>query len=179
MWIMIRKWLIRLGLINKSWKDVERYDDGWNERTSLMSTLIPENITSIMDMGAGTEHLRTHLSPTITYTPVDMERRTESTVVCDFNRKQFPDTSVDVIFISGCLEYIQDSSWFIHQVSAHCHTCILSYCILENYPDLTFRKNNAWRNHHTANEIISLFESNDMHIQKQLKTENNIFLFTK
>lgn len=175
---MLRKWLIRIGLIHKSWRDVERYESVWNERIKIMTGLIPSDTSSIMDMGAGTEELKNYLDPQIEYIPVDLKARSKKTKVIDFNKKEFPSIQVDTIFVSGCLEYVQYPEWFVSKVAQQSKYCILSYCILENYPNVKNRKDNAWRNHFNQQEIIGLFQSKNMQLIKHLNTDNNIFLFS-
>lgn len=101
------------------------------------------------------------------YIPVDYQARGPETIVCDFNRGEFPDKQADVSFVSGCLEYIENPSWFIEQIAAHSHICVISYCSVEHFDDPAQRAAFTWKNSFDAKELVSLFLAKDMRLTAQ------------
>lgn len=148
-------WLQEYGMwkamIQANWKDIEYFDDSWRQRINRMAGFIPAKAT-VMDLGCGRQWLRDIVGPQ-NYTGVDYRPRGENTVVCDFNKRQFPDFRRDVAFVSGCLEYVTDYRWFIAQICEKANMCILSYCSLEMHPDLVARRRVGWVNNLTIDEI--------------------------
>ena len=75
-----------------------------------------------------------------TYYAVDYKKRGEKSIVCDFNKYEFPIIKVDLCFVSGCLEYIEDYKWFIKEISKISNACVISYCTIENFQTLLKEK---------------------------------------
>ena len=114
------------------------------------------------------------------YIGIDYVSRGPETIVCDLNAGQFPDGMVDVAFVSGCLEYVNDPAWFIGQVARHCNICIISYCTIENFSQLSERRKNAWVNDMSQVKLIQLFAENKMTLISNQSTLscNSIFVFS-
>ena len=129
----------------------------YEDRVRQMRTLIPSGTASVLDFGAGVMFLKSLLPRDIRYYPVDFKKRTEDTIVCDFNLRQFPEVTADVGFCSGILEYIEDMDWFVEQLSRHVDTVVLSYCPHESVPDMEQRISRGWVNDFTTEEIIECF----------------------
>lgn len=160
------------------WKDIEYFNPDWKERIKNMAEFI-EPKECVMDLGCGQMWLREFLPDNCKYIGVDYVARDDYTLICDFNLYQFPEENSDVMFISGCLEYVENYEWFINQVSSKCKKCILSYCITDNFPNILERKRRAWVNHFSRDNIITLFKKNNFKMINELKTLNNIFVFEK
>ena len=163
----------------KNWKDIEYFDESWLDRIKLMSGYISSGKT-VMDLGCGKMWLKAMI-PDSKYFPVDYKKRDDTTIVCDFNKLEFPDFPVDVTFISGCLEYIENYKWFIKEISSHSHRCIVSYCTIESIPNIAIRRKRAWKNDLKREELIEAFEKNSMKIKFEDKfgESNDIFVFDK
>jgi len=144
----------------KEWKDIEYFDDSWKERIRFMSKYIPHS-KSVMDIGCGRMWLR-EMIPTSIYIPVDYKKRDNNTIICDLNKYEFPNQTADVIFISGCLEYVKDYEWFITEISKHSQKCIVSYCAFDDECDIAVRKSRTWVNNLTKKELIKEFSKNGM-----------------
>ena len=142
-----------------TWKDRENKDgfsrDMWEKRIKLMSEMIDDEISSVLDLCAGGMLLRQYLEPSVEYYPVDYESRCDETIVCDFNNYEFPKLDVDLVFVSGCLEYVKDVDWFINNITNAAKSEILiSYCALDFISDISVRRKNAWINDVTISELI-------------------------
>lgn len=107
----------RLGLHQKMWLD----------RVEVMVKFIDDTDRKVMDLGAGSMHLKELLSKDVEYYPVDYVKRSSETIVCDFNKNEFPEFDVDVMVCSGILEYIEQPKQFLDNVTKHCRKIILSY----------------------------------------------------
>jgi hypothetical protein len=164
----------------KAWKSIEYFDESWKDRIFQMAKYIPEN-SKVLDLGCGKMWVKDCLPLGCSYIPVDYVKRDEDTIVCDFNKHEFPEVSGDISFVSGCLEYIEDYNWFVKQIAIHSHKCIVSYCLLELFPDLEARAGLAWVNNLKRVELIELFERSGFKLDKEdiTKTANSVFIFLK
>lgn len=164
----------------KTWQDIEYFHENWKGRISTMAGFIDRN-TSVMDLGCGKMWLKKYLPQNCEYIPVDYIKRSPECIVADFNKKQFPTIKADVLFISGCLEYVNDYSWFISELCTHGNRIIISYCTTEKFPDRATRKDYAWVNHLSSTEIINLFEYHSFQLKQIAYTQKGeeIFIFNK
>jgi len=146
----IRKYLYR-----PQWRDIEYFDESWKIRIRAMSELIEEE-KEVMDLGCGKMWLKGYLSDDIKYSGCDYVKRDDDTIVCDFNQGQFPFNAVELIFVSGCLEYVENVEWFIESIAKHCSSLIISYCTVELNPDINARKSLGWKNHLTLQQLLEI-----------------------
>lgn len=158
----------------KSWEENEhKYnfteEEGpWDNRYRELITLLDEECDSVMDCGAGNMSLRRMLDPKIKYVPIDHVPRYKETIVCDFNKREFPDIFVDTAIASGILEYITLSEIFIKNLCEHSKKVILSYCSLHMRPNISYRMSLGWKNHLTEGEIVKLFYQNGFILEEEL-----------
>lgn len=166
-----------MGAPAKHWNDVERFESDWKTRIALMAEHIPSG-ASVVDFGCGPMWLKEYLVDG-SYAGVDYVSRGDGTIVCDFNVKEFPEIEFDVAFVSGCLEYIVDFEWFIRRVATQSRLCILSYCTIDEFPIVSDRKDNAWVNNLSRDNIVSEFRKNNMVLSHETMsaTRNSIFVF--
>ena len=137
--------LRRLGVAKHTWKDVETFDESWRRRIQIMAGLVTSDARSILDVGCGRMWLREYLPRTCEYRGVDYVSRGDGCLVCDLNRHEFPPESVDVVFISGCLEYVEDYRWFLRTVAGSIRKqVILSYCVVDRFDNMPQRRASAW-----------------------------------
>jgi len=74
--------------------------------------------SSVVDLGAGGMNLRKLIPQHTAYFPVDFKRRCNETVVCDFNKREFPDINADVYVLCAMLYYIEDPTWLLEKVAS-------------------------------------------------------------
>ncbi|MDR0674306.1 MAG: hypothetical protein LBF93_11805 [Zoogloeaceae bacterium] len=94
----------------------ESYD--WNTNIVLVQHIsrnVGENDKSLADLGAGGMTLRNYLRDGVVYYPVDYKARTHETIVCDFNKKEFPNVDADVYVLCAMLYYMDDPKWLLAQ----------------------------------------------------------------
>lgn len=163
-----------------NWSDVERFNPEWIERIKIMAEFIPENST-VLDLGCGPQWLKKFLSKSQKYLGVDYKKRGQKTIICDLNKDTYPSSNAEIAFVSGCLEYIEEPKQFIKGISENQIMCILSYCLIEDFHDISFRESKAWKNNLSKSEIIDEFELNGMKLEfiKKTKSLNTIFVFKK
>lgn len=166
-------------MVQARWQDIEYFDDAWRARIRQMAEFIPANAT-VMDLGCGPGWLR-EIVGARSYTGVDYLPRKEDTVVCDFNKRQFPEFRRDVAFVSGCLEYIDDYRWFIAQICDKAGMCILSYCPVEIHQDLAARRRAGWVNDLTLDDIKREFVRHSFRLSAETATPtgNAIMVFQR
>ncbi|MBX6361938.1 MAG: methyltransferase domain-containing protein [Acidobacterium ailaaui] len=162
----------------KTWQDIEYFNKDWEKRIQRMAQYIRSGST-VLDLGCGQMWTIKFLPKNCKYIPVDYVKRNEEVIVCDFNKYEFPDLKVDIAFVSGCLEYVNDYEWFVKKITDCSNIAIVSYCALEDFPDLEERKNHAWVNHLRKVDLIEIFRENGFSLEKEDKTDSNntIFVF--
>lgn len=168
------------GSKTNSWKSNEYFDPNWKLRIKDMSQYIDSG-SVVIDFGCGEMWLKEFITENELYIPVDYVSRGEGTIICDFNKYEFPKIDANIAFVSGCLEYIHDVNWFIEKISKSNNKCILSYCTTDFFSNTEIRKELAWQNHLSKSDIIILFENNNFFLVEEnlTKTNNQIFVFKK
>lgn len=161
----------------QKWRQIEYFDATWKNRLKLMAKYIPDNVT-LMDLGCGPMWLKEFIKCKAYY-PVDYKIRNQDTIICDFNKGEFPGIKSDYSFLAGCMEYIKDANWFVGKIASHSDNCVMSYCCIEQFRDINERRKLAWVNHFPKNKIIDLFEKNGMKLITEDKylQHNTIFVF--
>ena len=76
------------------------------------------SVTSIMDLGAGGQYLKSYLPAGMDYNPGDIKQREGcgKTIVVNFNNHEFPECNTDCMFCAGILEYLEYPQWWIRNV---------------------------------------------------------------
>ncbi len=130
---------------NEDWKLIEKNGDSnifqnsvWEKRAEMMSGMIPDDVCSIMDLGCGDGKLKKYLSDKIKYIGVDYCYRDENTIVCDMNKEELPDISVDMYYLAGIVMYIDDIKHLFHQMK-RAKYILLSTISIENHLTLNGR----------------------------------------
>jgi hypothetical protein len=110
--------------------------------------------------------LRRFLPFASSYRGCDLVGREADTVVCDFNRGEFPRQAAeqaDIITMLGVLEYITDVETFFAHLGAAKRTVVLSY----SAADLTSsvdRPSLGWLNHFNFLDLAELFDRHGFQI---------------
>lgn len=145
------------------WKSDAELLANWNERTAILASYIQPD-THIIEFGAGAMYLKTLLKHVTSYTPSDIVKRDETTIICDLNKPiNFDLTVYDVAVFSGVLEYVYDIDAVVKTMSkANINQLILSYCC-SDIVALT-RTKNGWLSDYTKPELEAIFLSNGYNI---------------
>jgi hypothetical protein len=124
-----RKAVIASGATDTArWSDPAQLEAAWNARAAIAATYVPAG-ARVLDLGCGAMALEAKLPTGCSYIPCDLVARDARTIVCEFNRGEFPDaTEADLIAALGVLEYIYDAPAFLKRLAARRCPVILSYC---------------------------------------------------
>jgi hypothetical protein len=162
----------------------------WDQRTTQLAAFIPAG-SRVIEFGAGRRSLERLLPPDCSYVPSDLTDRGEGTIVCDLNRRPFPDlrdVAPTVAVFSGVLEYIKDvkalTDWL---VESGVQTFVLSF---DGVPaDLgwygRFREHRrrlyfGYMNHLTHAELIAILEGTGLRcVEAKAWTHQQLYCFIK
>ncbi len=113
------------------WEDVQKVlpldSELFKKRMRVLAGFIDNSDKSVIDFGAGAEYLRKLLAPDVKYYPIDYEKRSERTILCDINKDDFPDINADVAFMAGFIGYCDDIDSVLTQATKHVRKIIISH----------------------------------------------------
>ncbi len=172
--------LLRQSNVNR-WSDPNNYLQFWEERTIMMSTMIPAN-SKVLEFGPGPKLLlKKHLPEGCTYMHSDIVRQCEDTIVCDLNGKNLPPFPVsDIAVFAGVLEYIYDIRYLVCHLSTMCSRIITSYNIAQSksISNIVHRRKNDWVNDYSEKEFFRIFLEAGFICEKNISLKNEkIFNF--
>ncbi|HET6246416.1 MAG TPA: hypothetical protein VFE47_01860 [Tepidisphaeraceae bacterium] len=132
----------------------------WDERNRIIAGFISAG-SSVLDLGAGAQTLRSYIPQDCRYQPCDIVRTTPDTIVCDFNHSIFPpvDHPFDYIICSGVLEYMWKPRAFLERLPTLGKKLLLSYNPRTPGESKIDRLSKNWVSHLDQDELHSLFES--------------------
>lgn len=130
----------------------------WSERAAMAAEYL-KGSSAIVDLGCGTMILERYLRREgIRYLPVDVCKRDDRTIVCDFNIDPVPATSAEAAACLGLLEYLYDVPAFMKALHGLYKTCVVSYCITDAPEPLQPRKSHAWVNDFDRVSMTAILE---------------------
>jgi hypothetical protein len=131
----------------------------WDERNRIIARFIPA-ASSVIDLGAGAQTLRSHLAAGCAYQPCDIVHSSADVLFCDFNRQIYPKTDkiYDYVVCSGILEYVWKPKKFLPRVAALGRTMLLSYNPRMARETILDRLAKNWVNHLTRQSLEKMFD---------------------
>lgn len=144
------------------------WTESWDARAQRAAGLIGDAV-SVMDIGCGMMTLEKHLRPGVTYTPLDVVRRDERTLVIDLNKDAFPPLGADVAVGLGLIEYIYDTPKLLRSIAEKCERAVFSYNSLDDYSDVGERVGHAWVTYHSLSTLEALFREAGFRIIERVK----------
>lgn len=152
----------RLELIRRGETDISRWLQpanllsNWDKRSPFAAALCAES-KCVCDMGCGKQTLRSLLPKGIKYLPSDLAKRTEDTLLCNFNEKLLPVDyllQADTVTLLGVIEYVYDVPWVLRSLKQYLGTLIVSY----NPSDMAevARREKGWVNDFRLVELTAL-----------------------
>ncbi|MCC9061716.1 hypothetical protein [Flavobacterium piscisymbiosum] len=153
------------------WAKNNELFSNWNERTAILASFIKPD-SSIIEFGAGVMHMKTLLKDFKLYTPTDIVKRYDETVVCDLNEPiSLNLQSYNVAVFSGVLEYVYDVDNIIRQLSHNnIEQIILSYCCSDIVK--LSRDKNGWLSDLTKKELETVFSNYNYKIEAYKEWNN-------
>ena len=160
------------------WKNSNELFEDWDQRTSILGNYIAPG-SKVIEFGSGNMSLKKMLPKNCTYTPSDIVKRTEETIVCDLNEPISFDLSFyNTAVFSGVFEYVYDIDTVFKQLEKHIPHIILSYAC--NDICTHNRLINGWLSEFTEKQLLDIFAkySYDV-IDKQEWRQQTIFNLNK
>ena len=121
------------------WANPRNMEEGAETRAALASPHIPAK-SRILDLGAGLMKMALRLKVGNAYTPVDLVRYAESTVLTDLNEGGFPAGEWDCALALELFEHIHDVPALLTKIRASAGRLICTYNCLEEVSDKTERR---------------------------------------
>lgn len=152
------------------WSNESNLFTDWDERTKIISTLIPENVT-VLEFGAGRLVLKQLLHPSCNYQPSDIVDRGFGTIVCDLNNDDLPGFSAyDYIVFSGVLEYIYDLDRLFRHLEPICENMILSYATTDftSNRNINIRRSYGWVSDYSKIELLLILKKYSFKLEREL-----------
>ena len=160
------------------WKNSNELFEDWDQRTSILGDYITPG-SKVIEFGSGNMSLKKMLPKKCTYTPSDIVKRTEETIVCDLNEPISFDLSLyNTAVFSGVFEYVYDIDTVFKQLEKHIPHIILSYACSDICTHN--RLINGWLSEFTEKQLLDIFAkySYDV-IDKQEWRQQTIFNLNK
>ncbi|MEL0455971.1 hypothetical protein WJN01_07015 [Flavobacteriaceae bacterium SZ-1-7] len=161
------------------WKNNNELHESWNERTAILGDFIRPHC-DILEFGAGNMFLKNYLKNYKSYTPSDIIKRFNDTLVCDLNKPISFDLSIfDVVVFSGVLEYVYNIDSVFNQLSGNnIKQVVISYCC-SDIINLS-RDKNGWLSDYSKSELEAIFRKYDYEIQDYCEwKKQSIYNLTK
>lgn len=102
-----------------------------NVKYNVVSKMIPEKCTTVIDLGAASGMLENYLNKNVTFIPVDYMKIRDDEVICDFNKYEFPDIDEDkkncCIVMCGIIHAVKDWKWLLRKSGESADTIIISH----------------------------------------------------
>ena len=102
-----------------------------NVKYNVVSKMIPEKCTTVIDLGAASGMLENYLNKNVTFIPVNYMKIRDDEVICDFNKYEFPDIDEDkkncCIVMCGIIQAVKDWKWLLRKSGESADTIIISH----------------------------------------------------
>jgi hypothetical protein len=147
------------------WSNPESLEAAWDGRAEIAAQFIPAG-ARVLDLGCGKMALRRFLPHGCIYRGCDIVAREADTVVCDFNRGEFPREAAgeaDIITMLGVLEYIPDADAFFAKLRATQRPLVMSYSATELTSSID-RPSLGWLTHFSFLDLAQLFDRHGFQI---------------
>lgn len=160
------------------WKNSSELFEDWNQRTSILGSYVTPG-AKVIEFGSGNMSLKAELPENCTYTPSDIVKRTEETIICDLNQPISFDLSIyDTAVFSGVFEYVYDIDAVFKQLEKHINHLILSYACSDICTHN--RLINGWLSDYKEEQLLEIFQKyNYQVINKQEWRQQTIFNLQK
>lgn len=146
-----------------TWKELEKATvwGGDRNRVEKISQLIPADSDSVADYGEGKINLKNFLPPKTEYFPIDYVKRSDITILCDFDRDTLPDIYSDVSVCTATLIFLKKAEELISHICRHTrNTVILSYVTTDVFSNITGRRVSGYLNDFSEAEIFHIMDMN-------------------
>lgn len=129
-----------------------------NVKYNVVSKMIPEKCTTVIDLGAASGMLENYLNKNVTFIPVDYMKIRDDEVICDFNKYEFPDIDEDkkncCIVMCGIIQAVKDWKWLLRKSGESADTIIISHNDIVRVNRDFRREKLTWNNEVFNHQII-------------------------
>lgn len=124
----------------------------------VVARLIPEEIRTVVDLGAATGMLEEYLKEGIDYVPVDYIKYSDKQIVCDLNQYEFPEicekADKTCIVMCGIIQAVADWKWLLRTAAEQADVIICSHFDVVR-PSRDFRREHqTWKNAVFNHQVI-------------------------
>jgi hypothetical protein len=163
----------------RRWSNAANLHDTWARRSVLAARFVPQGAT-LLDLGCGKMAVEKYLPPGCRYVPVDVVARDARTVVCDFNKKEYPPLDgVTHISVLGVLEYVHDPQAFWRWLAKSGKPLIVSYiAAVPSFPP-NRRRAMGWVNDLTREQFLAMTGTTG-HVlthEERVSADSTLFVF--
>lgn len=146
------------------WADPDQIINGARERALAAAAVIPAG-SSVLDLGAGAQELRSALPPGCSYMSADLMARSEACQIVDLNQGQFPGGRYDVVALLEVLEYLHDPATVLRHSRQAAPKLVLIYTPFAG-PDAQriARRQKGFVNDLSAGELEALLRETGWHV---------------
>lgn len=135
-----------------------------NVKYNVVSKMIPEKCTTVIDLGAASGMLENYLNKNVTFIPVDYMKIRDDEVICDFNKYEFPDIDEDkkncCIVMCGIIQAVKDWKWLLRKSGESADTIIISHNDIVRVNRDFRREKLTWNNAVFNHQIILEMQKN-------------------
>jgi len=134
---------------------------------------IPEDVKIVADYGAGHMFLKEYLPQNSIYYPIDYIDRGQDTIICDFNKGEYPDIRSELSACTATLMCVKPAYELVKHICLHTvKTVIFSYVTIEGFSDINARRRSSICNDFSTQEIINMFENNNFNLRETKSHDN-------
>ena len=144
--------------------------DGWRwanpknteEGAEIRAAIARNHISSsdrVLDLGAGLMKVSFHMKSRNTYTPVDLVRFSQSTVLADLNDGGFPEGEWDCALALALFEHVHDVPALLARIRSAAKRLICIYTCLEDLGDVTRRRELGYFNDYDQATFLGALQS--------------------
>ncbi len=134
------------------WADPYNMADDAEVRAALAAPHIPAR-SRVLDLGSGLMSVALRLKLGSVYTPVDLIRYADATVLADLNDDQFPEGEWDCALALELLEHIHDVPALLSRIRRAAGRLIVTYRCVEGPIDVSARRARGYFNGFNRNSV--------------------------
>lgn len=158
-------------------ENILEWPDRLNTAIGIISKYLLNNGSTevqIADYGCGKQTLRKLMPPNWKYTPYDYCKRSNDTIICDFDSNRLPESAYDAIFCMGVLEYLERPFDLLQHAINKSTYLIISY---NGFTNDGRRIKQGWKNSLTFSELDEFIDKINAIVLEKKHIDNNEWIY--